>query len=139
LISVKKGENLMDKKVMIVDDEPDVLFSLKTVLERYDYDVLAVSSGEDCLLEIENGYKGIILIDLMMPGLAGWDTINEIVNRGYIKDVAISIIKGKGAKDYQKMNLLGSFIFDYLVKPIDINNLIDSVEKCARFFYSRYN
>jgi DNA-binding response OmpR family regulator len=134
-----EGENLMEKKVMIVDDEPDVLFSLKTVLERYDYDVVAVSSGEDCLLEIENGYKGIILIDLMMPGLDGWDTINEIIKRGYIKDVAISIITGKGAKDYQKISLLGSFIFDYLVKPININNLITSVEKCARHFYSRYN
>jgi DNA-binding response OmpR family regulator len=128
----------MDKKVMIVDDELDILLSLKTIFERYDYDVVTVSSGEDCLFEIENGYKGIILIDLMMPRLDGWDTINEIVNRGYIKDVAISIITGKGAKDYQKMSSLGSVIFDYLVKPIDINNLITSVEKCSRYFYSRY-
>ena len=129
----------MDKKVMIVDDEPDVLNSLKTVFERYHYDVITVSSGEDCLIEIENGYKGIILMDLMMPGMDGWDTINEIVNRGYIKDVAISIITGKGTKDYQKMSSLGSYIFDYLAKPLNIDMLISSVEKCMRYFYSKCN
>lgn len=129
----------MNKKVMIVDDDPDVLQSFKTVFERNHYDVTTVSSGEDCLHEIENGYKGIILIDLMMPGMDGWDTINEIVNRGYIKDVSISIITGIGAKNYQKMSSLGSYIFDYLTKPIDINNLITSIEKCTRYFYSKYN
>lgn len=112
---------------------------LKLFFERNHYDVTTVSSGEDCLHEIENGYKGIILIDLMMPGMDGWDTINEIVNRGYIKDVSISIITGIGAKNYQKMSSLGSYIFDYLTKPIDINNLITSIEKCTRYFYSKYN
>jgi DNA-binding response OmpR family regulator len=127
----------MDKKVMIVDDEPDILLSLKTVLERNNYDVVAVSSGEDCLNKIENGYKGIILIDLMMPGMDGWDTINEIVNRGYIKDVAISIITGKGTKDYQKMSSLFSYIFDYLTKPINIDRLIASIEKSINYYYSK--
>lgn len=129
----------MAKKVMIVDDEPDVLLSLKTVFERNQYEVVSVSSGKDCLRELEKGYKGIILIDLMMPGMDGWDTINEIVNRGFINDVAISIITGKGTKDFHNMNLLGSYIFDYLTKPFDIDRLIVSVEKSMKHFYSKYN
>ena len=129
----------MDKKVMIVDDEPDVLQSLKIVFEKNNYDVITVSSGKDCIHQVENGYKGIILIDLMMPGLDGWDTINEIVNRGYIKNVAISIITGKGTRDYQKMSYLASYIIDYLTKPINIDRLIASVEKSMRYFYTNYN
>jgi DNA-binding response OmpR family regulator len=129
----------MDKKVMIVDDEPDVLESLKIVLERNQYEVITAVSGEDCLHKIENGYKGIILMDLMMPGLDGWDTINEIVNRGHIRDVAISVITGKGTRDSRKMSFLASYILDYLTKPLDIDRLIASVERSAKYFYSRYN
>jgi len=125
------------KKVMIVDDEPDILISLKTVFERQNYEVITVSNGAECLDEIEKGFKGVILMDLMMPIMDGWTTINEIVKRGYTKDVIISIITGKGTKDYQKMGMLGSFIFDYLPKPLNINQLISSVEECNRYFYSR--
>lgn len=127
----------MDKKLMIVDDEPDVLFSLRTIFEHQDFEVITVTNGKECLKEIENGFKGIILMDLMMPEMDGWTTIHEIVKRGYHKNVAISIITGKGARDFQKMSLLGSYIFDYLVKPMDINQLISSVERCNKYFYSR--
>jgi CheY-like chemotaxis protein len=127
----------MMKKVMIVDDEPDILLSLKTVFERQNYEVVTVSNGAECLDEIEKGFKGVILMDLMMPVMDGWTTINEIVKRGYTKDVCISIITGKGTKDYQKMGMLGSFIFDYLPKPLDVNQLISSVEECSRYFHSR--
>jgi CheY-like chemotaxis protein len=127
----------MVKKVMIVDDEPDVLISLKTVFERQNYEVITVSNGAECLDEIEKGFRGVILMDLMMPVMDGWTTINEIVKRGYTKDVCVSVITGKGTKDYQKMGMLGTFIFDYLPKPLDVNQLISSVEECTRYFYSR--
>jgi len=126
----------MEKRVMIVDDEPDVLSSLKDVFEHKKYDVITVDNGEDCLKEIEKGFKGIVLMDLMMPGMDGWETINEIVNRGYLKYVEIAIITGKGTKDFQKLSLLGSYVFDYLTKPIDIEKLISSVEKCGKYLNS---
>ena len=90
----------------------------------------------ECLKEIDKGFKGIILMDLFMPDLDGWDTINEIVKRGYMNNVAISVITGKGTKDYQKMRMLGSYIFDYLAKPLDEKQLISSIERCGKYFYS---
>ena len=124
----------MDKKIMIVDDEPGVLFSLKTIFERQNFDVITVSNGKECLREIEKGFKGVILMDLMMPEMDGWTTIKEIVKKGYNKDVAISIITGKGTKDFQKMSLLGSYVFDYLTKPLDIKQLVESVERCINYY-----
>lgn len=124
---------------MIVDDEPDVLISLKTVFERQNYEVVTGSNGVECLDEIEKGFKGVILIDLMMPVMDGWATINEIVKKGYNKYVCIFIITGKGTKDYQKIGMLGSFIFDYLTKPLDVNQLISSVEKSSRCFYQTHS
>jgi len=54
-----------------------------------------------------------------------------------LSDVAISIITGKGTKDFQKMSELGSYIFDYLAKPIDVDKLVSSVDNCNKYFYSR--
>mgnify|MGYP006285841339 CR=1 FL=1 len=129
----------MMKRIMVVDDEPDVLVSLKTVLERQNFDVITVSNGRECLKELKKRFQGIILMDLMMPGMDGWETINNIVKKGYIDDVAISIITGKGTKNYQKMSILGSYIFDYLAKPLDVETLISSVEECKKYLYSKNN
>jgi len=124
----------MNKKIMIVDDEPDVLSSLKTILEYQNYEVITVDNGCECIEKIEEGFRGVVIMDLMMPKMDGWATIHEIANRGLIEKVAINIITGKGTKDYQKLSLLGSYIYDYLTKPLDIKKLIASVEKCYKSF-----
>ena len=127
----------INKRVMIVDDEPDVLISLKTILERHNYDVITVSNGFECLKEIEKGFTGVILMDIMMPKMDGWKTINQIVKKGYTKDIAIEIITGKGTKDYQKLSKLGSYIYDYLTKPIDLKQFVTSVEACYNYLHSK--
>jgi len=123
----------MTNKVMIVDDEPDVLDSLKMILEKENYDVVTVDSGKECLKKLEQGFEGIILMDIMMPGMDGFDTIKEIVDRGYINNVAIEVVTGIGSKDAQSMGVVEPYIYDYLTKPVDISALIHSVEKCNLF------
>jgi CheY-like chemotaxis protein len=123
----------MNNKIMIVDDEPDILESLKMVLEKEKYDVVTVESGEECLKKLEEGFKGIILMDILMPGMNGFDTIKEIVNRGYINDVAIEIVTGMSNKDVQSLGVMEPYIHDYISKPIDIRQLIHSVERCNLF------
>lgn len=129
----------MNTKVMIVDDEPDVLNSLRTILEHNNYEVITVESGVECLKKLEDGFKGIILMDIMMSNMSGWDTIREIVNRGFIKDVAINIVTGLGIKDHQSMGILEPYIYDYLSKPVNIEELIKSVEKCNMFLLAKYD
>jgi len=120
----------MNKKIMIVDDEEDILNSLKVLLERQNFEVITVTNGLDCLDKLEEGFKGVILMDLMMPEKDGWEVIKEIVERGLTDEVGIEIITGKGTKDNERMSLLGSYIFDYHTKPIDVKKLVNSVEKC---------
>ena len=122
---------------MVVDDEPDVLESLKLVLEHEKYDVVTATNGIECLNEIEKGFKGIILLDLMMPQMDGWETIKEIINKGYIKDVAIEIISALGIRENKQMGQLEPYIYDYLVKPIELKDLIQSVEKCNAYLFAR--
>jgi len=121
----------MLNKLLIVDDELDILKSLKIIFEQFNYDVITVDSGEKCLKELEKGFKGVVLIDIMMPGLDGWDTIKEILKRGLMDNIAIDIITGKGTKDHDKMIGLELYIYDYLSKPVEIEELIESVMKCS--------
>jgi len=123
----------MNKRIMIVDDEPDVLFALRTIFERKNFDVITVKNGFECLNELEKGFKGVILMDIMMPDMDGWDTIKTIVQRGLMKGVAIEIITGKGTKDHEKMAGLESYIRDYLAKPLDTKQLLASVDECNRY------
>jgi len=127
----------MNDRIMVVDDEPDILTALKLVLEKQNYEVITALNGKECLKHLEKGFRGIILMDLMMPQMDGWETINQIVKRGYIENVAISIITGKGTKDFQKMSSLGSYVFDYLAKPLNVEQIITSVERCQKFYYKK--
>jgi len=70
----------MNRKIMIVDDDPDVLVSMRDIFEHEGYEVFIVDDGKDCIEELERGFKGIVLIDLMMPFMDGWDTVREIIN-----------------------------------------------------------
>jgi len=117
----------MAKKIMIVDDDPDLLVCLRTLFEHQNYEVLTVDSGTDCIEELERGFKGVILMDLMMPFMDGWATLREIVKRGFTKNVVISIITASGRADPDKMKGLEPFVHDYIQKPFNIEKLVRDV------------
>jgi len=117
----------MEKKIMIVDDDPDILISIRKIFEREGYEVFTVDSGMDCIKELERGFSGIVLMDIMMPFMDGWDTIEEIKSKGLEKNVVISILTAKGTADHEKIKGLQSYIYDYITKPFDVQQLISNV------------
>lgn len=117
----------MEKKLMVVDDDPDILISIRKIFEQEGYEVFTVDSGIDCIKEIERGFKGIVLMDIMMPFMDGWDTIDEIKERGLADNVIINIFTAKGTVDHGKIKGLEAYIYDYIAKPFDIQKLISNV------------
>jgi len=112
---------------MVVDDDSDILVFLRTVFEQQGYEVLTVDSGSDCIEELKRGFKGIVLMDLMMPFIDGWDTLKEIIKHGLNKDIVISILTANGAPDPEKMKRFDSYIHNYIKKPFDLEKLISDV------------
>jgi len=119
----------MEKRIMVVDDDPDILISIRRIFEKEGFEVLTVDSGLDCIKELERGFKGVILMDIMMPFMDGWDTIEEIKKRGLTEDVVINIFTAKGTQDRDKMRGLESYIYDYIAKPYDVRELITNVRQ----------
>jgi len=119
----------MGKKLMIVDDDHDILITIRTIFEEEGYEVFTVDSGKDCLKELEQGFKGMILMDIMMPFMDGWETIRRIVEKGFTQDITISIVTAKSTPRHDKMKGLESYIHDYIPKPFDIRELVSNVNE----------
>ena len=118
----------MEKDILIVDDDKDILISLREILQHQGNFVYTVESGFECIKRIKDGFQGILLIDIMMPKMDGWDTIREIVNNGYEQNVKIVVITARGTHHQEKMHGLEPYILDYIPKPFDINKLLSVVE-----------
>jgi len=119
----------MGKKLMIVDDDPDILITIRKIFEQEGYEVFTVDSGKDCLKELERGFKGVILMDIMMPFMDGWETIRRIIDKGFTQDVTIYIVTAKGTPHHNKMKGLETYIHDYIPKPFEIRELVSNVNE----------
>ena len=71
----------MKKSLMIVDDEETILYAVKRLFTPEGYEVVTAIGGQQCIEELVKGFKGVMLIDILMPKMDGWDTIKEIVNK----------------------------------------------------------
>ena len=118
----------MEKDILIVDDDKDILTSLREILQHQGNFVFTAESGFECIKRIKDGFQGILLIDIMMPKMDGWDTIREIVNIGFEQNVKIVVITARGTHHQEKMHGLEPYILDYIPKPFDINKLLSVVE-----------
>lgn len=120
--------NYMTQKLMVVDDDPFVLITMRELFEPEGFEVLTVNSGQECLDELARGFQGVILMDVMMPHMDGWTTIREIVAKGYTKGNVISMLTARGEFDPAAEDLR-KYIKDYLVKPFDLQPLVSTVKK----------
>lgn len=118
----------MKRKVMIVDDDPYILITVREIFELEGFEVVTASGGRKCLEELEKGFKGVILMDIMMPQMDGWDTIREIVDSGFIEGNLIATLTAKDVPD-QKMEGLQEYVIDYITKPFDAEELVATVEE----------
>jgi len=123
----------MPKKVMVVDDEPDILFTVGQVLETCGYEVIKAKDGKECI-EILNqlGEKpDLVLLDIMMPEISGWDVAAKIKENPDWKEIPIVFLTAKG--DTMSVGMGNLAAVDYIVKPFDIKDLKERVDKvCNR-------
>ena len=117
----------MAKTIMVVDDEPDNITTVQTVLEANKYRVISAVNGDDCLNKIKKGEKpDLILMDIMMPGTP----VREVVKK--IKNIKIAFLSVVRTSEAEKEELLGQKnIVGFIQKPFDINELLEKVKKIA--------
>lgn len=119
------------KNIMIVDDDPDIVESLQQLFEREGFQVTTAENGRNCLVELEKGFQGIILLDLMMPIMDGAETIKKMTFDGFIETNVIIVLTAKRIQG-EEFNEIYPYIADYITKPFDIDALLQTVKKIAQ-------
>jgi len=117
----------MAKKIMIVDDEPDILFTVGQMLEISGYEVIKAVDGDDCLKKLDEVRPDLVLLDIMMPGMSGWDVAAKIKENPRWNDIPIVFVTAKG--DAMSVGMGTMAAEDYITKPFDIMDLKTRVEK----------
>ena len=115
------------KKIMVVDNEPDIVDLTRTVLELGGYTVVPSYSGEEALRKLEKEKIDLILLDIMMPGMSGWDVFNRIKKKS--KDIKVAFMSVLEISEKRKQVLLDEGLADYIMKPFDKETLLQRVDK----------
>lgn len=119
----------MNKKVLIVDDDPRNIFALKLTLKAKGYYIESSTNAQQAI-DILNDDAGfdVILMDMMMPGIDGYEAINIIKNTPKIQHIPIISVTAQAMpEDRQKCIDAGAK--DYISKPIDVDQLLNAIEK----------
>lgn len=122
----------MAGKILIADDDPAVVETLKAILERSDYDVDSASNGEECIKKILLHKPDLLLLDIMMPKMDGYSFLVAIKElkalTGSAPDMPVIVITGNDTEINRSL-VTHENIRDYLPKPFDIPELLNKIKK----------
>ena len=111
-------------KILIVDDNKNIAFLLKSFLEEIDYDVIVSHNGIDALEKVKSLKPDIMILDLLMEGIDGMEVLRRI--RLFNKSIGIIVVSAVVNEDIAK-EALAKGADEYITKPIDYNYLSDSI------------
>lgn len=116
----------MNPSILIVDDDPSVCFTVREVLSSGELASQAVPSGEEALDTVRGGFRGLILLDIMMPGMTGWETLDALRREGLLEGNLICMLTAV-ADPGTEMEDLKECVLDYIRKPFSATGLIATV------------
>ncbi len=117
-------------RILVIDDEPDVLNIIVEILRTAGYDVAAAPNGEAGIKALDSNIFDLVFTDLMMPGIGGMDVLQHAVTRSP-KTLCI-ILTGYGTIE-SSVEAIKNGAFDYITKPITSKALLITVEKALNF------
>jgi DNA-binding response OmpR family regulator len=115
--------------ILVVDDNPDNVEILRAFLESRGYAVAQAPDGRTALSQLEQVRPELVLLDVMMPGMDGWQVCRTIKSHPeFGGSTRVVMVTAKGAFE-DKHEGLRSGADDYVVKPVDFKDLLDKVER----------
>lgn len=112
-------------RVLIVDDNSDILWVVETVLKRYGFEVMALPKGEDVLPKTKSFCPQLILLDVFLSGIDGIEVCNKLKENPKTKDIPIIMFSAHtNFTDIQKFCKAD----DFIAKPFDVKELIKKIQ-----------
>ncbi len=125
-------------KILIVDDDPDMVTAIGAVLEARDYEVVTAQDGEDGLAKLKDENPDLMILDLMMPKMDGFAVCMQLKNPKWARYASIPILilssirEEASRRRYELETGLTLNVDDYVEKPINPSILLERMEKLLK-------
>jgi len=119
------------KKILIVDDEPNIVISLEFLMAQNGYYVRTARSGEEALEIVPQYLPDLILLDVMLPFRSGFEVCQQIRAKKELKDIIIILLTAKGREaDIERGKAAGAD--SYIIKPFSTKDLVNKVRELLK-------
>jgi OmpR family response regulator RpaB len=128
----REGDGGMEgKKILVADDEPYILRSLKLVLEEAGYSVVTATDGEEAVHKTRKEKPDLLILDIKMHKMNGFGVCNKLRSDPLQRDIPVVILTALGQVD-RKSEKLRAHIFDVIIKPFSPYSVLDKVKEILR-------
>jgi DNA-binding response OmpR family regulator len=118
----------MSKTILIVDDEAYIVTSLEYVMQSAGFEVAVAYDGEEALQKVAETVPDLVILDLMMPKLDGFEVCEKIRENPLWKDIRIIILTAKG-RDIERKKGMSLGADDYMTKPFSTRDILNRVKE----------
>jgi two-component system response regulator VicR len=120
------------KRIIYIEDEQEMIDLVRLILNRKGYEVKGALGGQEGLDLIRSTHPDLVLLDLMMPDMDGWEVYQQMKANEAMRDIPVIVITAKAQNIDKVLGVHIAKVEDYISKPFSPQQLIDSVEKVLR-------
>jgi two-component system response regulator VicR len=121
--------NKQSKRLAYIEDEAEMIDLVRLILGRRGYTVIGANGGREGLDLIRKELPDLVLLDLMMPDMDGWDVYHQIKSEVQTRDIPVIVITAKAQNIDKILGLHIAKVEDYISKPFSPQELLDRVEQ----------
>jgi len=117
------------RTIVCVEDEPEMVDLIRLILSRKGFDVLGAGTGVEGLELIRNRMPHLVLLDLMMPDMDGWEVYQQMKAGEKTRDIPVIVVTAKAQSIDKVLGIHIAKVDDYIAKPFSPKELLASVDK----------
>jgi DNA-binding response OmpR family regulator len=117
------------KRVVCIEDEPEMIDLVRLILGRKGFNVIGANGGIEGLETVRRLRPDLVLLDLMMPDMDGWEVYQQIKADPSLREIPVVVVTAKAQSIDKVLGLHIAKVDDYITKPFGPQELLESVEK----------
>ena len=119
----------VNRKVVYIEDDQEMIDLVKLILTRKGFDVIGANGGREGLDSVRRILPDIVLLDLMMPDMDGWEVYQQMKAEEATREIPVIVITAKAQNIDKVLGLHIAKVDDYISKPFSPQELVESVDK----------
>jgi two-component system response regulator VicR len=116
-------------KVVCIEDEPEMIELIRLILGRKNFELIGAIGGRDGLSTVRREKPDLVLLDLMMPDMDGWEVYQQMKADAELNDIPVIVVTAKAQSIDKVLGLHIAKVEDYVTKPFGPKELLDSIRK----------